>query len=1322
MYEAARKDDQIKHSGASWGTAIGAIAGVAALIPGPGTVAALVLGAVALAAPILGGFVKYNAGPIKTGAKKVLIGGKPAARAVVDTVGCDAPKVIAQGSMTVAIEDYPAARIDDETQCGGSIGEGFPKVFIGLEPATYVEIESEVPLWLEVLGFASGFAGLGKGLLKLLAKGGLKGVATGGIKSFLKGAAGKIKDGVSKLKNSFKCVLGHPVDVATGDVVDGAEDFSLPGVIPLVWTRDYCSSRAHEETSLGAGGWTHSFDQWVAEDGELWTLRDEGGRDIYFEKVGAGQSTFHRRERLTLTAQPDGVFSVYSDETRLTRLFAPLASGGRSVLRAIRDPFGNEIAFYHEEERLIRIVDTAGRVVHLQNDAWGRVVRVEVWAREELQRWVDYTYHATGELSAAINALGHADRFEYDDSHRMTKTTLKNGVSFYYAYDPENGRCIRTWGDGGLHTVELLYDLDLGTTEVRGNGEPRVYYWDDSGLVRREETPDGRSLRVVDVDDDGYVLAEGVTEAELTRYEYDERGHRTKVIDAAGNVTTWEYAGGHPARRLTPDDLVTAYVHDERGTLQEVVYPSGVRYRLDHDLHGRLMSIRDGDRAIASFGYDGEHNVVCEVDARGAATDYVYDASGRPTARRDALGRVTQVDYDRLGQPVAIHAPDGSVTRAEYEPLGNIARTVDALGNISELEYSGTGVLSRLVQPDGTVWSMQYDRGERLTEILNPAGEVYAFAYDDAGRVVSERTFDGRTLRYDYGETGRLECVEHPGNDRRSYRYDPLGNILVDRTLGSLATFERDKLGRLTRAVLEERGGKVVTELRRDGLGRVVEEIQNGRSVGYAYDDHGRRIERTLPDGSTTRYGYELGGELAHVEHGGRRVVLDRDALGREVSRRADRGGFEIRSAYDVMDRLVERQVAGGAAHAALSRRTWKYDALGRVRQIDDGRWGTTVYQYDRIDQLVEAKRGGYREVFQYDITGSLRNVLRDLADAGHARAWETRPGNLLTRTETAQYEYDACGRRTRKTSLVDTEVERAGAVTEYVWDERDRLREVKKADGERVLFTYDAFGRRVRKEVLPGVEQAARRVVEFLWDGDELAADLDSRRGSRVFVHEPGTFVPMLQVEQGEVFAVVNDHLGMPKELIDEDGRVAWSAAHSAWGRVLETSGDASRKGRPVESPFRLLGQYADEETGLCYTRFRYFDAETGRWCSPDPLGITGGSNLHQFDGAPTQDVDPLGLACWTKTGRIKKERLPRSGKIRFVPPKNWNPNNPARGPQNGFLDKFGNEWVKGPSRTPGEPFEWDVQLSKMGQSQVGRASRDKKHLNISLGGKVTH
>jgi RHS repeat-associated protein len=64
------------------------------------------------------------------------------------------------------------------------------------------------------------------------------------------------------------------------------------------------------------------------------------------------------------------------------------------------------------------------------------------------------------------------------------------------------------------------------------------------------------------------------------------------------------------------------------------------------------------------------------------------------------------------------------------------------------------------------------------------------------------------------------------------------------------------------------------------------------------------------------------------------------------------------------------------------------------------------------------------------------------------------------------------------------------------------------------------------------------------------------------------------------------------------------------------------------VTSPFRLLGQYADDETGLTSTRFRFFDPEVGRWCSPDPLGLAGGLDLHGFDGTPTVDVDPLGLS----------------------------------------------------------------------------------------------
>ncbi len=56
--------------------------------------------------------------------------------------------------------------------------------------------------------------------------------------------------------------------------------------------------------------------------------------------------------------------------------------------------------------------------------------------------------------------------------------------------------------------------------------------------------------------------------------------------------------------------------------------------------------------------------------------------------------------------------------------------------------------------------------------------------------------------------------------------------------------------------------------------------------------------------------------------------------------------------------------------------------------------------------------------------------------------------------------------------------------------------------------------------------------------------------------------------------------------------------------------------------------------------------------------------------------------------------------------------------------MDKFDNIWTKGPSRTKGEAFEWDVQLSKRGKEKIGWLSHDanKGHVNVSLKGKVTH
>lgn len=64
------------------------------------------------------------------------------------------------------------------------------------------------------------------------------------------------------------------------------------------------------------------------------------------------------------------------------------------------------------------------------------------------------------------------------------------------------------------------------------------------------------------------------------------------------------------------------------------------------------------------------------------------------------------------------------------------------------------------------------------------------------------------------------------------------------------------------------------------------------------------------------------------------------------------------------------------------------------------------------------------------------------------------------------------------------------------------------------------------------------------------------------------------------------------------------------------------------MDCPLRFPGQYADEETGLHYNYFRYYDPENARYISPDPLGLEPAVNHHAYVLNALGWTDPLGLA----------------------------------------------------------------------------------------------
>jgi RHS repeat-associated protein len=105
------------------------------------------------------------------------------------------------------------------------------------------------------------------------------------------------------------------------------------------------------------------------------------------------------------------------------------------------------------------------------------------------------------------------------------------------------------------------------------------------------------------------------------------------------------------------------------------------------------------------------------------------------------------------------------------------------------------------------------------------------------------------------------------------------------------------------------------------------------------------------------------------------------------------------------------------------------------------------------------------------------------------------------------------------------------------------------------------------------------------------------------------------------QVYYYINDHLGTPQVITDTQGQVVWQADYRPFGEAdinLET----------VSNNFRFPGQYHDKETGLHYNWQRYYDPSTGRYLTPDPIGLAGGMNLFLYaKGNPVNIIDPFGL-----------------------------------------------------------------------------------------------
>ncbi len=183
--------------------------------------------------------------------------------------------------------------------------------------------------------------------------------------------------------------------------------------------------------------------------------------------------------------------------------------------------------------------------------------------------------------------------------------------------------------------------------------------------------------------------------------------------------------------------------------------------------------------------------------------------------------------------------------------------------------------------------------------------------------------------------------------------------------------------------------------------------------------------------------------------------------------------------------------------------------------------------------------------------------------------------------------------------------------------------------------YHYDALGRRSRKAVR--YKGKTEQTTRFLWQGYRLLQEQRDDGSRRSWSYDPASpWSPLAALEQAgdsrsaDIYWYHTDLNSAPLEVTDAAGNLCWSGQYDTFGKLQgqTVAGAAKRQGAQYQQPLRYAGQYQDDESGLHYNLFRYYEPEVGRFTTQDPIGLEGGLNLYQYAPNPLMWVDPFGLS----------------------------------------------------------------------------------------------
>ncbi|MFJ6833632.1 DUF6531 domain-containing protein [Streptomyces sp. NPDC091209] len=1039
-----------------------------------------------------------------------------------------------------------------------------------------------------------------------------------------------------------KCKL-DPIDVATGDMLLQQTDVELLGALPLVLERTHVSS--FRWGGWFGPSWASTLDQRLQVDGDgVIYAAPDGSRCVYPmpepDDVGLVHPEAGRRWPLGWDDEVDGALRVTDPDSGLSYVFhTPRPTDdGEAVdlpLQAIVDRNGQRITVHYTDDGTpVEVAHSGGYRIAV--DRHRDLPRVAALRLLDPQRpkaagtlLVSYVYDDAGNLSGVVNSSGRPLGFTYDEAGRITSWTDRNDTTYNYTYD-ERGRVVRTGGSGGFLSGTLSYDDSTRTTTVVDSlGHASRYEHNEALRLVRETDPLGHVTRQ-EWDDDNQLTAVIDPLGHTTRYGYDEHGRVVAVTRSDGRTTAVAYNDlGLPATVSEADGTKWRREYDERGNLTSVTDPVGATTRSTYNSAGHLTTVTDTLGHVTRVRCNPAGLPDDITDPLGATTRYERDAFGRPVAVADPLGNVTRLEWTVEGGLARRVIPDGSTESWTYDGEGNCTAHTDTLGGVSGYEYTHFDLPAARTGPDGARYTFTHDTELRLVQVTNPQSLTWTYAYDPAGRLISETDFDGRTLSYSHDAGDRLTARSNALGQITHFAHDELGQIVRQSVDGVTTTFAYDPSGRLTQAVAP--GARV--DQRHDPRGRLLSETVNGRSISYSYDPLGRRTHRTTPNGATSEWSYDAAGNPTRLTTVGRTVDFAYDTAGQETTRHVG-AAISVANTLDGLGRLTLQTVTG-AGGRSVRRRAYDYRADGNLVRLDDQREGVRRLDLDPAGRVTAVHARGWSERYAYDSAGNQTDASWPASHAGaEAAGARTYSGTRLTRAGGVRYEHDALGRVVLRQK---TRLSRKPDTWRYTWDAEDRLVSVITPDGTCWRYLYDPLGRRISKQRLAADSASVAEQVDFIWDGttlcEQTTTSTDLPNAVTVTWDHQG-IRPIVQAEriaavdspQEEIdarfFAIVTDLVGTPTELLDERGDIAWEARSTLWGATTWAANSTAY------TPLRFPGQYFDPETGLHHNFFRTYDPESGRYLTPDPLGLAPADNPNSYVHNPQTWTDPLGLA----------------------------------------------------------------------------------------------